>query len=161
MNKEIFTFGPNAELTAYFKNEGVRFLIIGGYAVFFHGCRDTDEIIGRDLDILIDNSQSNTEILISALRKHPFFQSHGIPDAIGLQKLAVQFPLKQHYNLEILTSFEDIDFDQMLERSEPAILGGVEVAVASRTDLIRMKEIAMINQKDQKHFIDIQRLKAV
>ena len=75
----------------------MRYLIIGGHAVQFHGYLRTV----KDLDIFVDGSPDNAETIISALRSLGFSGSDLTAELFSEPKK--QIPLGR-YQAELLTS---------------------------------------------------------
>lgn len=69
-------------------SSGVRYLLIGGFAVKFYGCRETAE----DVDLLIDNSPENAQklypIILDSLGYQPNFQL----DELSLERKQLKMP---------------------------------------------------------------------
>ncbi len=87
-------------------------------------------------------------------------------DAAGFRPTDFSRP-RQHYRqkralyLDILTPYEEDDFDAMWERTTAAALNGVPVRVAAASDLLTMKRRAFAERSDEKDRSDIALLQAV
>jgi hypothetical protein len=63
----LITFHLNEYLVGAFLDNGVDFLIVGGLAVAFYGCRDNNDV--GDLDLLLKPSEENARRSIDVLKK--------------------------------------------------------------------------------------------
>lgn len=122
------------DLLSAFTAAGVRFLVVGGYAVSSHGHpRST-----KDLDLWIDATRDNARRAWRALA------AFGMPLAgITAEDLATPGPWLQFgrppKRVDILTRIESLTFSQAWESRVLRRFGAVEVPVLSIEDLIRNK----------------------
>jgi hypothetical protein len=154
------TFGGNADFARTLTKAQVEFLVVGGLAVVFHNCRDPLKV--DDLDLLLNPSPENAERFIECCWPRDLMP---LPTVAQVAKPNLQIPLKiiPLFNLDILTPPQHIDFGELSDRSESALLqGNIPVRVISRRDLIMLKQIAIQNlSKDkQKHENDLRYLEA-
>lgn len=88
----------------------VRYLVIGGYALAVHGCpRYT-----KDLDIWLDNSEANSNRVVSALRDFGF-GSLGLTSAEFVtsgQVIQLGYPPNR---IDLITSADGVDFNSCYE----------------------------------------------
>ena len=116
----------------------VRFVIVGGHAVQFHGHVRPAE----DLDVLIEPSHENAAHVINALRNINIPISHDEETEL-IEKLAkpkVQMRLKGvHRCIEILTSIDSVGFDEAFEQAAHSIEKDRRIPVLSKKHLIRSK----------------------
>lgn len=111
----------------------VRFLVVGGHAVSFHGYpRFT-----HDVDVVILPEQGNAEALLGALADFGF-------DSVSLQVSDFLTPTtvvlgRPPAHIDIMTVIKGVDLDEAWVRREVGTLDGVEVAFISRQDLIAHK----------------------
>ncbi len=116
----------------------VRFVIVGGHAVQFHGHVRP----AKDLDILIEPSHENAARLATALRKVniPIDHDQETKFTEKLVKPKVQVPLKGvHRFIEILTSINLVGFDEAFEQATHCVEKGRKIPVLSKEHLIRSK----------------------
>jgi len=114
----------------------VRYLVVGGYAVRFHGhLRKT-----TDLDVLTGNTNDDAIRLCAALEQIMGFKNPKVqPDKILNQ--ARKIPLQNFgHEFEILTAADGVDFDAAYERKRKSVVNGYEIAVIANGDLIAMKK---------------------
>jgi len=112
--------------------KGVEYLVVGGYAVNYHGySRSTGHI-----DIWISTSPENRALVAETLRDFGF--SDAAPELFEgndkLVRLGVP-PLR----LEILTSISGVEFAECFGRRETSEVDGVVVPFLSLEDLKRNK----------------------
>jgi hypothetical protein len=151
MKDILTTNGQNANFVSHLIKNEVEFIVVGGIAVVYHGCRNPMEV--DDLDILINPTLDNAERFIESLPelnlKPPF-------KATDIAKPKVQIPIKKIYYLDVLTPPEGIEFVELMDRSLPAILNSLAVKVVSRPDLIALKKIAVQEEgSTEKHEKDL------
>ena len=122
------------EFIALLNAKEVKYLIIGGYAVAFHGYpRYT-----KDLDFWIWLNEQNAEKMIAVL------QDFGM-GSIGLVKedfLDKEMIIQLGYppnRIDMLTDLESLDFQACYQRKEEAYIEGLKVNFMGREDLIRAK----------------------
>jgi transcriptional regulator with XRE-family HTH domain len=136
------------ELIATLARHGVDYLVIGGVATQVHGHRRTT----MDFDLTPDPSPANLRRLGSALVEldaHPWDAgaekaeiSVGDPERLALTAIVPPL-LTRHGQIHILREPKGArGFDEMRERALVVDLDGVEVAIVSLDDLIRMKRAA-------------------
>jgi hypothetical protein len=118
-------------------DHGVRFLLVDGYAVRFHGrLRAT-----KDVDVLVSNDCVNAERLCSALTSltgpHPNLQ----PEKIEGRKCQINLT-RYSYEFEILTAADGVPFDEAYDRRCEASYPGLCIPVISKDDLVAMKAAA-------------------
>jgi predicted nucleotidyltransferase len=118
-----------------FINAEVRFIIIGGRAVQFHGHKR----LTKDLDLLIEASQQNGKKLMEALKS--LGTTFTKPEA--LEKLSEDRRVKGSvcfYPVEYLTAINGVRFVDAWADAVPATVEGVTVHVLSKPHLIVSKQ---------------------
>jgi hypothetical protein len=129
------TLAPDfSEFAACANARDVRYLIVGGYAVAFHG----HPRYTKDLDVWIDRTKENAERLVAALADFGF-------DALALQtkdflepERVVQLgypPLR----IDLLTSVTGVEFEGCYERRVMQEVEGVALPFINLDDLIANK----------------------
>jgi hypothetical protein len=129
-------------------DHGVDYVVIGGVATQVHGHRRTT----MDLDLTPDSAPDNLIRLAAALEelearpRDPALRRSQVPvtDPERLAVAAIVPPLTtRHGQLHILKDPKGArPFDRMREAALVVELDGIEVAIASLDDLIRMKRAA-------------------
>jgi hypothetical protein len=115
----------------------VRYLLVGGYAVGYHGYpRSTG-----DMDIWIELSESNAKKITSA------FHDFGVPAEIVseeqfLEKNKVIRMGVPPVRLEVITSASGVDFNECYSNREVIELEGIQINLISLQDLKKNKRAA-------------------
>ena len=110
------------------------YLIVGGYAVAFHG----HPRYTKDLDVWIRVSSKNAEKLMKAIKDFGF-------DSLGLTKNDFQTPqlIIQLGNppnrIDIITSASGIDFDEVFPQKVVVDVNGLSVNFIDLSNLIKNK----------------------
>jgi predicted nucleotidyltransferase len=108
-------------------SRGVEYLLIGGYAVGYHGYpRPTG-----DLDIWINSTPENAERAVSALGDFGF----NCPIKVLLEENQVVRMGAQPFRIEVLTSIDGVSFSDCYAERVNGVLDGVEVTLISLTKL--------------------------
>ncbi len=125
------------DLLQSLNDEGVEYLVIGGYAVI----RYTEPRYTKDLDILIGRTPDNAKRLMQALRNfgaplasvtEEDFLEPGIFYQIGVAPNRV----------DIISSVGNLDFAAAYHRRDCAVVEGIDIPFISLDDLIETKLIA-------------------
>jgi hypothetical protein len=107
----------------------VEYLLIGGYAVGYHGYpRPTG-----DLDIWINRTPENAERVLSALKDFGF----NCPIKVLLDNNQVVRMGEPPFRIEVLTTIDGVSFPDCYAEKINAMLDGVEVTLIS---LAKLKE---------------------
>lgn len=127
----------------------VRFLVVGGLAVSHY----VPERSTEDLDIWLGQSDANVRKahallveLVAPLGSKLMFGA----SALGARRKQ-QLPIKQHYNIDILTQGPEMDFTSAWRASSPALIGPFPVRIASISTLLEMLALS----EQPKHIADI------
>lgn len=129
----------------------IEYLVVGGYAVSYHGYpRPTG-----DLDIWVAARPDNAVKLVDALAKFGFADA-GVNEALFLEPGRVVRMGVPPVRIELLTSISGVEFAGCVTRKVEAVLDGVPVAIIGRDDLIANK-LAAGRDRDRD---DVSRLRA-
>lgn len=111
----------------------VRFLIVGGHAVSFHGYpRFT-----HDVDVVVVPEERNVEALLAALSDFGFGSVElRAADLLKPTTVVLGRPPAQ---IDIMTFIKGVDVNAAWARREDGELDGVDVAFISREDLLANK----------------------
>jgi predicted nucleotidyltransferase len=127
-----------SDLLTAFNKEGVKYIVVGGYAVIHHGY---NRFTG-DLDIWVEQSKDNFQILSRA------FANFGIP-ASAIEEVDFLKNEKDVYTFgrppvcfEILTAVKGLNFAEAYSHSIKVVYDGVEVNMIDLMDLIKAKKAA-------------------
>jgi hypothetical protein len=152
---EINIFHGDAELVNLLNKAAARFVVCGGWAVYFYGAREQDNV--ADLDLLIEPTEENGRKII------PILNSIGCTvndPASKFETPNLQIQLKNKlymYEIDILTPPISLEFGKLWENSIPWRINQFPVRILSKEDLILHKESKEIREKDKE---DILKLKA-
>ncbi len=125
------------ELLSALNEQGVEYLIVGGYAVIFH----TEPRFTKDLDIWVKPDPENASRLVDAFQQFGLplidieesdFAAEGTQYMIGVPPVALDF----------LTSLGELNFDKCWEHRVIDDIDGIPVAYLGRGELIESKRIA-------------------
>jgi predicted nucleotidyltransferase len=139
------------ELLRAFNDHGVRYLVVGGYALGVHA----EPRATKDLDLFIGSDQENSEAVFRALAQY------GAPLA-GLSPADFRddtvFQIGQPpARIDLLKHIDGVSFDEAWEnRIEGLLDGEVRTVVISKNDLIRNK-LASGREQD---ILDVKKLRA-
>jgi len=115
------------------RSHGVRYLLIGGYAVGYHGYpRATG-----DLDIWIAVEPGNASRIVDAVREFGFATPH-LDVGLFLREGMVRMG-EVPFRIEILTSISGVSFEECYEKRIVDMLDGVEVSLIDRENLKKNK----------------------
>jgi hypothetical protein len=123
------------ELLSALNEQGVEYLIVGGYAVIFH----TEPRFTKDLDIWVNPERENASRLTAAFRQFGLplvdieegdFAVAGTQYMMGVPPVALDF----------LTSIGGLDFADCWKRRVRDDIDGIPVAYLGRDDLVASKE---------------------
>jgi hypothetical protein len=133
-------FQDYKDLLSAFNAHGVRYLIVGGYAVIFHA----QPRFTKDIDIFIQADPANAQAVYSALA------SFGAPlDGIGPEEFAHRGTFfrfgRDPRGFDILPDLPGIEFDAAWERRVESVIdqaSGLTASFISALDLIASKMAA-------------------
>jgi hypothetical protein len=118
-----------------FIEEGAEFLVVGAYALAVYGLpRATG-----DIDLWINNSSDNTSKVWSALEK--FGAPLGQIKRNDLEEQDVVYQIGVVPNrIDIMTSIDDVEFEDAWNRRFTLTVEGLDIPVLSREHLIKNKK---------------------
>ncbi|MBI4025830.1 MAG: hypothetical protein HY360_12670 [Verrucomicrobia bacterium] len=123
------------EFLALLNSKGAEYLVVGGYAVGYHGYpRATG-----DLDIWIAVSRQNAQKMVGILKEFGFDPPELKEELFTQREKIIRMgypPLR----LEILTSIDGVEFEECYRRRIEVRIQDVLVQMISRDDLIRNKK---------------------
>ncbi len=108
----------------------VKYLLIGGYAVGYHGYpRATN-----DIDIWIENSEENANRIVNAVKEFGFTDTKLTPDIFKIKKNIIRMgriPMR----IEVLIDISGVEFAKCYKNKIAAEIDGIKVDIISLTDL--------------------------
>lgn len=129
------------ELLQLFNKNGVRYFIIGAYAVAFYAIpRYT-----KDIDILIDINPKNVENILKALREFGFGNIGLASEDFTEERQIIQLGYEP-VRIDILTSLKGLDFEKAWKNRKMGLYGKEKVYFIGLEDLIKIKEKARRKQ---------------
>jgi hypothetical protein len=137
------------DFIASLNSEGVRYLLLGGYAVNFHG----HHRFTADIDFWIATDPDNAGRVSRALQRFGFAADSVKPDQFTQPGLVHMFGAKP-VRIDLLTGPSGVDFEQCYARRVVATFDGVEVSIIGLADL-RANKLASGRDKD---LIDLKKL---
>ncbi len=119
--------------------QGVRYLVVGGFAFSFHAIPRTT----KDLDLFIDSTQNNIEAVLAAIRD--FFGGYEMgvrSEDLSEPGKFVQLGVSPH-RIDLINSLAShLDFSEAWSRKVEAKFGNAPTYFLDLEDLIREKEKA-------------------
>ena len=122
------------EFVALLNAARVKYVIVGGYAVAFHG---RPRFTG-DIDLFIESSVDNGEKTIGALIAFGFAELEITPEDLCRNDLILQLGFPPN-RIDLMTSIDGVTFDQAWASRTQAILDDLPVNFISRQLLIQNK----------------------
>lgn len=123
------------EFLRLLKENEVEYLLIGGYAIGYHGYpRATN-----DLDIWVAIHPKNAQKIVAALQQFGF-RTPDLTDELFLQKKSVVRMGVPPMRIEILTTISGVTFEECFQARIETILDGVEVNLISLSHLKQNKK---------------------
>ena len=116
---------------------GVRYLIVGGYAVMVH----TEPRYTKDLDLWIEPVESNADKLFVALAQFGAPTADVRPSDFTEAEVFFQIGLPPN-RIDMIVTVPGVDFELAYARRGTMSIGQMQVPVISRDDLIRAKLMA-------------------
>lgn len=122
------------EFLRLLNEEKVEYLLIGGWAVGYHGYPR----LTQDIDVWVEMSVENTRRILKSLERFGF--KPGLADESLFLKPGniVRFGFPPN-RIEILNQIDGVEFAECVKRKEMADFDDVIVPVISRDDLIHNK----------------------
>ncbi|HKV33824.1 MAG TPA: hypothetical protein VJP89_05880 [Pyrinomonadaceae bacterium] len=123
------------EFVELLNGHDVRFLIVGAFAVAYHGYpRYTS-----DIDIFVDKSAENAELLLKAIHEFGFGEIGLSKEDFMKKDQVIQLGVAPN-RIDMMTFLSGISFDEAWSSRELGELGGITVPFISLDILKRNKE---------------------
>lgn len=120
--------------------EGVEFIIVGGYAIRFHGFMRPAE----DLDLLISNESRNVEAL-----KRFWLKSGATKVPYMMMVVEEEWGRINWNDVDFLTAIHGGTFRQLRERALSETVTGGHTLIISKADLIAEREMSLCDQSQK------------
>jgi hypothetical protein len=141
---------PNfREFIELLNSEGVEYLLLGGYAVNYHGYHR----FTGDIDLWIATTAENARRVASALGKFGFAEPAADPDRFLVPGKVHMFGVPP-VRIDLLTGPSGVTFGDCFRRRVVDLLDGTPVSIVSLADL-RANKLASGRDKDQ---LDLKKL---
>lgn len=125
------------ELLEEFDREAVKFVLVGGYAVAFHGRPRAT----KDIDLLLEGSLENLERAAAALAR--FGAPLNVVEAIRtMSESEIVFLGQPPLRIDLMRSIDGVSSEKVFENAVDSHLDGVRVGVISLEHLIMNKKAA-------------------
>lgn len=114
----------------------VRYLLVGGFAVNFHGYNRTTS----DLDLWVDISEPNLESIERAMEVLGYEFDEFASFELSAERMVVLS--EEDYVVELMPRLnisEEVSFDEAFERSETRKIDGLDYHIISLDDLLKEK----------------------
>ncbi len=122
------------ELLESLNANGVRYLLVGGYAVGFHGYGRTT----NDIDIFVANDRENAERLVTALTQFGFGGNELSPD-LFTRKDSLVVMGEEPLSVDILNYLTGVDFEKAYVRRKIVTAEDIEISLICLDDLVENK----------------------
>jgi hypothetical protein len=130
----IFT-SDMRELIDIFERLGVRYVLVGGFAVNYYGYVRTTQ----DVDVLVYPSPANAQKVMDALGEFGFGQA-GIPRDCFTRKGSVIHLGEEPNRIDLLTHLKGVSNDTVFNNMERIEYQGVSLNIISFDDLLACKQ---------------------
>ncbi len=125
------------EFIELLNSEGVKYVIVGGWAVAFHGC---PRFTG-DLDFFVEASSDNAGRLMRVLGRFGF-ASLGLQERDFLQPDRIIQLGRPPRRIDLITGVSGVSFAEAWAGRVPALLDGIPVQLIGREALLKNKAAA-------------------
>ena len=132
------------DLLRSFNAVGVRYLIVGGYAVMVH----TEPRYTKDLDVWIEPSAANAEALFAGLENFGAPTTGTVPSDFTESDVFFQIGVEP-VRIDIMTSVPGLAFETAWKNRVIVDFGGESAPVLCREDVLKSK-IAAGRRRDQR-----------
>ena len=123
------------ELLRLLEEQKIEYMIVGGYAVAFHG----HPRFTKDIDIFVDTSRANLENLCKALVAFGFSRESVSPELFEKKGNIVTFGVPP-VRVDILNEIDGLSYEEAKPGKVRGEYGDVEVPFIGLADLLRNKK---------------------
>ena len=132
------------DLLRSFNGDGVRYLIVGGYAVMVH----TEPRYTKDLDVWIEPTESNAKAMFAGLEKFGAPTADAVPRDFTEPDVFFQIGVEP-VRIDIMTSVPGLSFEAAWNNRVIVDFGGESAPVLCREDVLKSK-IAAGRRRDRR-----------
>lgn len=116
---------------------GVKYLVVGGFAVAYHGYpRYT-----KDIDFWIWASPENAPLMLEAIRDFGF-GTLGLTEADFLNSANIVQIGQEPNRIDLILDLEGLDFEECFQQRVEAVFEGVPIHFIDLNNLIKSKQVA-------------------
>jgi predicted nucleotidyltransferase len=123
------------EFFRFLNETGVEYLLIGGWAVGFHGCPRAT----ADMDVWVACDPANARRVVLALQLFGFTHGEATESLFTQPGFVVRIGLPP-MRIELLTKISGVEFSECRARCETMIVDEIAVSVIALEDLIANKK---------------------
>jgi len=128
------------EFLKLLKSKNIKYLLIGGYAVGYHGYpRATN-----DMDIWVAIDSENAELLVQALKEFGFDTPQLSKDLFLEENKVIRMGVAP-IRIEILTSISGVNFEECYQKKVGDEIDGIQV------DIINLKHLKINKKASGRH----------
>ena len=122
------------ELLASFTARNVEYIVVGGYALAFHGA---PRMTG-DLDLLVNPTQANAGRVLQALADFGFGSLNLTTDDLTKPEQVIQLG-SPPFRVDLITSLSGVPWERALRGSLRVTYAGVNVRILGKTEFVENK----------------------
>ena len=138
------------EFVALLNEKNVKYLVIGGYAVAYHGFpRYT-----KDIDIWVWLNEENAKKVLEVIHAFGMKSMNILIDDLINKDTVIQLGMPPN-RIDILTDLENLDFETCFGQREIADIGGLEISFLDIDNLITAK----LNAGRPQDKVDVKKLR--
>jgi hypothetical protein len=130
------------DLLALFNAHGVEYVVVGAYALAFHGA---PRFTG-DMDILVRPSSNNAQSVLAALAEFGFQFPNLTADDFQKPDMVIQLGVPP-VRIDLITAISGVTWEEAAAQKEPGLFGDVPVHFLGRRQYIQNK-LAAGRRKD-------------
>jgi hypothetical protein len=116
--------------------KGVEYLVVGGFAVAWHG----HPRFTADIDFLVRSDRANAELVVETLRDFGFASLRIVPEDLCQPDQILQLGVKPN-RIDVITSIAGVSFEEAWASRVPGSIDSIPVFFIGRDALIRNKEV--------------------
>ena len=117
--------------------KGVEYVVVGGFAVAWHG----HPRFTADIDFLVRPNPANAELLVETLRDFGFASLRIAPQDLCQPDQILQLGVKPN-RIDVITSIAGVSFEEAWASRVSGTIDSIPVFFIGRDELIRNKELA-------------------
>jgi len=124
-----------SEFIALLNSGKVEYLVVGAFAVAWHG----HPRFTSDIDLWVRSSDANAVAIVDVLDRFGFGSLGIEPEDLVRPDQVLQLGVKPN-RIDVITSISGVEFNEAWAHRVPGTIDGIPVSYISREDLIRNKD---------------------